>query len=193
MSSKFQMSGPIPSWMKIYFVPYVENLPLRDMRKIDTVVIHATEIPTLRDALKMARDITDKKTMDGICAHYYISRKGTLYQVVPDNRIANHCREWNDRSIGIELVNRGRYPRWFHPKGQRFNQPYTESQYRTLDRLLRRLKKRCPRLRQCFPHSDLDRRRVLSTDGRTRVRRRIDPGPLFDWSKIVRLDGEENT
>ena len=177
--------------MKTDLVPYVENLPRRDMRKVDTVVIHATEIPTLRDALKMAREITDKKAMDGICAHYYISRKGTLYRVVPDHRIANHRRGWNDRSIGIELVNRGRYPRWFHPEGQRFDQPYTESQYRTLDRLLRLLKKKYPRLRQCLPHSALDRRRVLSTDGKTRVRRRIDPGPLFDWSKIFRLDREK--
>jgi N-acetylmuramoyl-L-alanine amidase len=161
------------------------------MKTVDTVVIHATEIPTLREALKMARDTSDRKPMDGICAHYYISRKGTLYRVVPDHRIANHCRGWNDRSIGIELVNRGRYPRWFHPDSQRFDQSYTESQYRALDRLLRLLKKRYPRIRQCLPHSDLDRRRVLSTDGRTRVRRRIDPGPRFDWSKIIRLDGKE--
>jgi N-acetylmuramoyl-L-alanine amidase len=190
---KKQMKRGGAQWIIDAPVPYAENLPRRRIGQIDTVVLHATEIPTLRESLRLARKITDGKTMDGICAHYYISRKGTLYRTVPDSRTANHCRGWNGRSIGIELVNRGRYPRWFHPAHQRFEQPYTESQYRTLNRLLRYLKKRYPRLRQCRPHSDLDRRRVLSTDGQTRVRRRIDPGPLFDWSKVIPLDGGEKT
>ena len=174
--------------IKNVFVPYIDTLPLREMRRVDTIVIHATEIPTIEGALQLARKITDKVKTDGICAHYYISRKGTLYRAVPDDRTANHCVGWNRRSLGVELVNRGRYPHWSDPKKQRFFEKFTESQYHALNRLLLFLKEKYPWVRQCLPHSKLDRRMVLSSDGRTKIRRRIDPGPLFDWSRIVPID-----
>ena len=37
-------------------------------------------------------------------AHYIVARDGTIYQILPENRIARHCIGLNHLSIGIENV-----------------------------------------------------------------------------------------
>ena len=166
-------------------LPYVGLLTPRPLDAIDTVVLHCTELPDLATA----RDYGERVLYDsgtGNSGHYYIDRDGAILEYVPPDRCAHHVRGWNPRSIGIELVNTGRYPHWLDSRRQAMDEPYTDAQIAALTALLQWLCGEIPSLAQIAGHEDLDRDDVEASDDPTvRVRRKRDPGPLFPWQAVL--------
>jgi N-acetylmuramoyl-L-alanine amidase len=172
-------------------LPYEGLLPTRDADGIDLVVIHCTELPDLA----MAREYGERVMYDsgaGASGHYYIDRDGSVLCYVDPLRVANHTRGYNPRSIGIELVNTGRYPDWFHSARQVMTEPYPARQIDALRTLLDHLTARFPALRHIAGHEDLDTAMVpASDDPENEVPRKRDPGPQFPWARAYdagRLD-----
>ena len=166
-------------------LPYADALTARDPGEIDTVVIHCTELPDLA----MAREYGERvlyASGTGNSGHYYIDRDGGIVEYVEPARIAHHTRGWNPRSIGIELVNTGRYPHWLDSRQQAMVEAYTEAQVEALVALLGDLQARIPSLELIAGHEDLDLDEVeASDDPALKVRRKRDPGPLFPWAHVL--------
>ncbi|SFW63880.1 MULTISPECIES: N-acetylmuramoyl-L-alanine amidase [Luteibacter] len=164
-------------------LPYETLLPERQPGNIDLVVIHCTELPDLA----MAREYGERVLYDsgaGNSGHYYIDRDGSVLCYVDPLRVAHHTRGYNPRSIGIELVNTGRYPDWFHSARQTMTEPYPEKQIDALRALLDHLVERFPSLRHIAGHEDLDTATVpASDDPENEVPRKRDPGPQFPWAR----------
>lgn len=178
-------------------LPYSEKLALRDTAEIDLVVVHCTELPTLREAREYGERIlyTDSKT--GASGHYYVDRDGSIFRYVPDDRVAHHVAQFNERSLGLELVNTGRFPNWLQTQHQSMSEAYPEAQIECVIELVKALVARYPGIEKIAGHVDLDQRWVPAEDDpSTRVRRRIDPGPLFPWPQVLdcvglpRIDGD---
>lgn len=178
--------------IRIEPLPYVDRLVWRDPASVDLVVIHCTELPDLATAREYGERIQHAATATGNSGHFYVERSGSLHQWVPVERTAHHVRGFNERSIGIELVNRGRYPHWLDSRHQSMNEPYTEAQLSALALLLEHLATELPGLRWIAGHESLDTERVPASDDPARhVPRKRDPGPLFPWPRILsasRLD-----
>lgn len=165
-------------------LPYNDRLERRELAAIRVAVFHCTELPTLDSAREVALgEIYPSGT--GNSGHFYVDRDGTVYQYVEPERVAHHVRNRNHDSVGIEVINTGRFPDWHHWQNQRFSEPYTETQYRACEQLLRELRSRLSRLDRIERHSDLDLGMVPAADRPDRlVRRKLDPGPLFDWDRM---------
>lgn len=178
-----------PPAVHVWPLPYELSLEQRPAAQIDLVVIHCTELPDLATA----REFGERKLYDsgtGNSGHYYIDRDGTVHLFVRPTRTANHTRGYNPRSIGIEIVNRGRYPDWLDSRRQAMSEPYTEAQIRSLSGLLASLRRQLPNLRFIAGHEDLDTATVAASDDPTlQVFRKRDPGPLFPWARIL-ADGK---
>ena len=166
-------------------LPYVAQLPERPVGAVELVVIHCTELPDLATA----REYGEKALYDngsGNSGHYYIDRDGAVYRYVPGTRVANHVRGHNPNSIGIELVNLGRYPHWWDSQHQQMTEPYPAVQISALRGLLAQLRHDFPNLRQIAGHEDLDTAMMpASDDPALEVHRKLDPGPLFPWSAVL--------
>lgn len=166
-------------------LPYETRLEARPLSAIDLVVIHCTELPDLA----MAREYGERALYGagtGNSGHFYIDRDGTVHRFVSPERIAHHTRGYNPRSVGIELVNTGRYPHWLDSRHQAMDEPYTPAQIDALIGLLASLRAELPALGLIAGHEDLDTNEVEASDDATRkVRRKRDPGPLFPWSRVL--------
>ncbi len=168
-------------------LPQNKTLEQRDTKIIDLIVLHCTELPTLEEARRAAEEMrnTDAGTQC-VSGHYYVDRDGRVYRYVEDNRIANHVTGYNRGSIGIEIVNKGRYPRWYSSGGQNPTEEYTPAQVASIIRLIEYLKRRYPNINKIARHSELDIRWVpAEDDDKVEVRRKIDPGPLFPWEEVL--------
>lgn len=122
----------------------------------------------------------------GNSGHFYIDRDGSIEQWVPLNRVAHHVRGFNPQSVGIELVNNGRYPDWFHCGQQLMTEPYPDVQITALTDLLNHLTALLPGLSKITGHEDLDTRLLPSEDKPdTLIRRKLDPGPQFPWVTLM--------
>lgn len=175
---------PDPAW-HIAPLAYVEKLEARPVSAIELVVIHCTELPDLAEA-RVAGERVLYASGTGNSGHFYIDRDGQVHVWVPLDRVAHHVRGHNARSVGIELVNRGRYPDWLASGSQRMGQPYTAEQIAALRALLRELRVRLPNLREIAGHEDLDTEQVAASDDPgQRVFRKRDPGPLFPWDAVL--------
>jgi N-acetylmuramoyl-L-alanine amidase len=170
-------------------LPYVDILPERPVDAVELVVIHCTELPDLA----MAREYGEKvlhPSGAGNSGHYYVDRDGAVYRYVPGTRVANHVRGHNTNSIGIELVNRGRYPHWWDSRQQQMTEPYSEVQIAALNALLAQLRVEFPKLRDIAGHEDLDTALMpASDDASLEIRRKLDPGPLFPWAEVMQDSG----
>jgi len=165
---------------------YVESLAARPHSAIDLIVVHCTELPELADARLLGEKIVYRDSTTGNSGHFYIDRNGQIEQWVPLERVAHHVRGYNQRSIGIELVNRGRHPHWLDSRHQEMTEPYPEPQLLGLLRLLASLTVQIASLRWICGHEELDRERVpASDDPALSVHRKRDPGPLFPWDEIL--------
>jgi N-acetylmuramoyl-L-alanine amidase len=158
------------------------------------VVVHATE-GELAAALAHLRDPQSQ-----VSAHYVVDRDGTVYQLVPERAVAYHVacgvegcvkscppflcgeRKPESRSIGIELVNRGKVPQdWpgavYEDYGMAFGwrwEEYSQAQRDALKRLV----------------EDIAVRWGIAVDpdhvvGHYRVQGKSDPGPALNlfWER----------
>jgi len=167
-------------------LPYENRLELRAREQIDLVVIHCTELPDLATAREYGERVLHASGT-GNCGHYYIDRDGSVHVYVRPDRVAHHVRGYNLRSVGIELVNTGRYPHWLSTGSQTMQEPYTDAQIASLDALLADLQRELPSLRFIAGHEDLDTAcEPASDDPEVLVHRKMDPGPLFPWDAVLR-------
>ena len=168
-------------------LPYEARLAARPLSQVDLVVIHCTELPELATAREYGeRALYESGT--GNSGHYYIDRDGSIHVFVRPDRIAHHTRGYNERSVGIELVNTGRWPDWLDSRRQTMEEPYTDAQVEALLALLARLRRELPSLEFIAGHEDLDQDQVPASDNLHQlVFRKRDPGPRFPWSRV--LDG----
>ena len=174
--------------IKDYLLPYWRNLRPRDVDTVDTVVLHCTELPTLEMAREYGERVQDPETITGFSGHYYLDRDGSVFRYVPASRMAHHVVGWNARSIGIEMVNSGRYPNWFSSTSQVCTEPYPSEQISALLELLRYLKSEHDMLCDLVRHSDVDTEMIPSSDDpAVLIRRKVDPGPMFPWEKVLRF------
>lgn len=174
--------------ININALPYVESLEARTLSDIDLVVIHCTELPDLTTAREYGERVHYPRTRTGNSGHFYIEQNGRLEQWVPLDRVAHHVKNFNKNSIGIELVNVGRYPDWFDSRNQVMKQPYTPAQIGSLLMLLKFLSEQLPSLSLISGHSVLDLTMIRATDDENvQVRRKQDPGPMFPWRDILAM------
>ena len=129
------------------------------------IVVHYTAMNTAEAALERLSDPEYE-----VSAHYLISAKGAVYQLVSEEMRAWHAGagQWgeitdvNSHSIGIELDNRGDHP---------FAHPQIEALCALLPGIMSRWN---ITLENIIGHSDC-------APGR-----KIDPGPRFDWLRLRR-------
>ena len=149
-------------------------------------MIHCTELPDLQTARFWGEKLVHVESHTGNSGHFYIDRSGYTEQWVPLDRVAHHVRGFNPESIGIELVNIGRYPDWFKSDHQQMTEPYPDKQIEALLALLIQLHDELPGLEFVAGHEDIDTEMVPSEDRpETMIRRKVDPGPLFPWPRIM--------
>jgi N-acetylmuramoyl-L-alanine amidase len=160
-----------PPAVHVWPLPYEARLDQRPAGQIDLVVVHCTELPDMA----IAREYGERQ----------LHESGT-----GPTRIAHHTRGYNPRSIGIELVNIGRFPDWLDSRHQAMTEPYTEAQLHALVALLGSLRRELPGLEYIAGHEDLDTTMVAASDDPSRqVPRKRDPGPLFPWDRVL-AEGE---
>lgn len=129
-----------------------------------------------------------------LSAHYLIARDGTIYQLVPHNRVAFHAGKGrlphppyhentlNSRSIGIEIMAIGTEAEMAllgvknYQAIQEHDKGFTEAQYEALNQLLGKLEKELPDFKK-------NKHTVIGHDVYA-PSRRGDPGQLFDWEKL---------
>ena len=140
---------------------------IRKVREIKLLIIHYTGMQSMRVAIKRLVE-----TKNQVSCHYLISREGKIFQMVEDNRIAWHAgkskwgnlKDLNDKSIGIELVNRG------HKYGY---QKFSKKQISSLITLCHKLKSKYKiKNHLILGHSDIA------------PLRKSDPGEKFPWIKL---------
>jgi N-acetylmuramoyl-L-alanine amidase len=167
-------------------LPYELQLDTRPLSQVDLVVIHCTEVPTLELSREFGERVLYTGSGTGNSGHYYIDRDGSVVLYVRPERIANHVRGYNPRSVGIELVNTGRYPHWRDSRHQAMDEPYPDAQIEALVGLLQQLQSQLPALRYIAGHEDLDTEQEAAVDDPTvLVPRKRDPGPLFPWARVM--------
>lgn len=166
-------------------LPYVARLAPRTIDTITLAVIHCTELPDLMTARSYGeRVLYDSGT--GASGHWYIDRDGRIVEYVPATCVAHHVRGYNMHSVGIELVNIGRFPHWYDSRHQAMDAPYPSAQITALVALLAHLQRTLPALREIAGHEDLDTERVQASDDPARtVPRKRDPGPMFPWNAVL--------
>jgi N-acetylmuramoyl-L-alanine amidase len=174
-----------PPMIESWPLPYEERLDQRAHSTIEGLVIHCTETPDLAHARRIGeREIHPSGT--GNSGHFYIDIDGRIYRFVTPERIAHHVRGHNARTIGIELVNRGRFPHWLRSDWQAMDAPYTDAQIDALIALIQLLQAELPSLRWITGHEDLDTEQVPADDDPQQlVARKRDPGPQFPWQRVV--------
>jgi N-acetylmuramoyl-L-alanine amidase len=170
-------------------LPYEARLEARPRSAIEGVVIHCTETADLAEARRFGE--TERYASGtGNSGHFYIDVDGRVIQYVALERIAHHVRGHNAGTVGIELVNRGRYPHWYRSDHQAMDEPYSEAQIVALLGLLGWLRAELPGLRWIAGHEDLDTERMPADDDPTvLIARKTDPGPRFPWPRIEAASG----
>jgi N-acetylmuramoyl-L-alanine amidase len=165
---------------------YQMRLAARDPGEIDLIVVHCTELPDLATARAYGERVLYPESGTGNSGHFYIDRDGSTHRWVDLERVAHHTRGHNPRSLGIELVNTGRYPHWLDSRHQAMVEPYEAAQIDALIALLEQLQVALPNLAYIAGHEDLDTTEVAADDDPSlKVRRKRDPGPLFPWAPIL--------
>ena len=152
-------------------------------RAVDAVIIHSLGGPDCRAGAPFYRRIdgdarhwmTTFNRLPIVSIHYVIDREGTVERGVPESVAATHARGWNQRSVGIELVNNG--------DGV---DPFPPPQIDALVQLVRDIRQRHPAitLPRVLRHSDVDRSTFPAAkhgEGCAAFRRKLDPGDAFPW------------
>ena len=101
-------------------------------------------------------------------------------------------RGYNARSIGVELVNTGRYPDWLNSQRQEMNEAYPGTQIEAFCALATALVEHLPNMKWIAGHEDLDTGKVAASDNPDLlVHRKRDPGPMFPWQTVLDQTGLE--
>tara|TARA_B100000686_G_C16712523_1_gene930028 strand:- start:124 stop:849 length:726 start_codon:yes stop_codon:yes gene_type:complete len=152
--------------IKNHFSPNFNNQK-RSIKSIKIIVIHYTGMQSERESLIR---LCDPKF--SVSCHYLISRNGTIYRLVKENKIAWHAgksswgnfKNLNKNSIGIELVNKG------HDFGYT---NFTKKQLASLIKITKKIiRKYKIKNRNIVGHSDIA------------PLRKIDPGEKFPWKEL---------
>jgi len=136
--------------------------------KIESIIIHYTGMKTCKEAVERLCNPQAE-----VSAHYTIDLDGTVYSHVPPNKRAWHAgvsawngrENFNDFSIGIELVNKG------HEFGYH---AFPDMQIESLIHLMKMLYMHFP-----LKHELVLRHQDIAPD------RKQDPGELFPWDRLV--------
>lgn len=160
-------------------------------RAIDSVIVHSLGGPDCRDGRRFYRHVDGdaRQWLDTftrlpiVSIHYVIGRDGVVVAGVPESVAATHATGWNQRSIGIELVNNG--------DGI---DPFPPVQVTALVTLVRELRVRHPAIAmsRVLRHSDVDQRPfdvARHGPGCHAFRRKEDPGAAFPWDAFLELVG----
>lgn len=149
-------------------------------RQTDLIVMHNISLPAgvfglgyvqaLFKGQLLETDIAGFESLRGlkVSTHFFIDRTGKIWQFVSTKKRAWHAGKsqfqgqsrCNDFSIGIEM------------EGSDFV-TFDEKQYLSLDKLLTALITAEPQLRFITGHSDIA------------PERKTDPGPHFDWQRVL--------
>lgn len=157
--------------MKIKYLKSLNYHACKNVRSIQSVVIHYTGMRSLQSAVER---LLSKKYE--VSSHYLIGRNGKVLQLVKDNNIAWHAgvsnwfnfKNLNKNSIGIELENKG------HQYGY---QDFPNKQIAELIKILKILKKKFKIQNiNITGHSDIA------------PHRKTDPGEKFPWKKLYKND-----
>jgi N-acetylmuramoyl-L-alanine amidase len=135
------------------------------------LVMHYTG---MRDGASAIRRLTSADA--GVSAHYVVNEDGTVLQLVDEGKRAWHAgasywrgiTDVNSASIGIEIVNPG------HEFGYH---PFPDDQIAAVVRLAHEIHKR----------HDIPRANVVGHSDVAPARKQ-DPGELFPWDKLARLN-----
>ena len=138
-------------------------------KKIKYIIIHYTGMKSLSDTLELFVSSISK-----VSCHWLISRRGVLYKIVEENKVAWHAgvsywkgeKNLNSSSIGIELENKG------HGRDYK---PFTNSQLLALEKLIKRIK----------IEYNLNSVDVIGHADVAPLRK-SDPGELFDWERLAK-------
>ena len=139
----------------------------RPKKSIKFIIIHYTGMQSEIESINRLINKNSK-----VSCHYLINRKGTIMQMVKENKIAWHAgvSKWkniknlNKNSIGIELVNKGHFFGY---------ENYSNLQINSLIKLCSKLKKKYKIHKENFlGHSDIA------------PNRKIDPGEKFPWKRL---------
>src|SRR3546814_4127590 len=114
-----------------------DRLDARPLAQVDLVVIHCTELPDLAIAREYGERVLHIGSGTGNSSHYYVDRNGDCHRFVAPDRVAHHVRGYNPRSIGIELVNAGRWPHWLDSRHQAMEEARSEEHTSELQSLMR--------------------------------------------------------
>ncbi len=176
-------------------MPLTHSAPRSVTHDVTHIVIHfASNVIARPDNPHIPEDVINIFQKYGVSAHYLIARDGVIFRLVDESRVAFHAgrgtladfpqytNNLNRHSIGIELLAMGteeemsRYvSRTVYRSIPAIHIGYTDAQYRALNYLLP----------QIYARQGIQptRRYVIGHDEYAR-NRKIDPGSLFDWSRI---------
>ena len=137
----------------------------RSLRIIRYLIIHYSGMQSARVSMDRLKNPKSK-----VSCHYFIERRGNIYRMVEDNKIAWHAgkSKWkdlknlNDYSIGIEIQNKGHFINY---------QNFPKKQIFSLIKLIKILMKKYKiKKRNILGHSDIA------------PLRKLDPGEKFPWN-----------
>jgi N-acetylmuramoyl-L-alanine amidase len=143
------------------------NAQKRSIKSIKAIIIHYTGMQSERESLIRLCSPKFK-----VSCHYLISRNGTIYRLVKENKIAWHAgrsrwgnfKNLNKNSIGIELVNKGHQFGYIN---------FTKKQLISLIKISKNIiKKYKIKKKNIVGHSDIA------------PLRKIDPGEKFPWREF---------
>jgi N-acetylmuramoyl-L-alanine amidase len=152
-------------------------------RPVDAVIVHSLGGPDCQQGARFFRRIdgdaqvwaTTFARLPIVSIHYVVGRNGMVAPGIPEAVAASHAVGWNQRSIGIELVNNG--------DGV---DPFPAAQLAALRQLVAEIRARHPAVTpgRVLRHSDVDRTTFPAARhgaACTAFRRKLDPGEAFPW------------
>ncbi len=147
--------------------------------QVTEIIVHATGGPFCKSGQVVfsppgtAESIKKFFEANGtVSIHYIVGRDGAVLKSVPEDEVAIHAVNHNDKAVGIELINAG--------DGR---EPFPDVQVQALTKLIQDIQQRwrIP-LSEVKGHEEVDKS-TFECGGKS-ARRKQDPGPRFPWDKV---------